>query len=54
MSEATLIEPVRLLRSPFNGEVWKVPSEVSEEMYEALVARGFTPVQPKKGTRDRG
>ena len=36
--------PIRKLRSPFNGEIWQVPPDVSPELYEALVLRDFVPV----------
>lgn len=55
MSEATPTAPLRLLKSPFNGEVWTVPPEVSDEMYEHLVnVANFVPVtEQAKGPRGR-
>ena len=55
MSDSTLTEPLRLLKSPCNGAIWTVPPEVSSEMYDELIKRGFEPVEPKKrkDPRDR-
>jgi len=48
MSDNTPTERYRLLRSPFNGEVWKVPPDVTEEMYDHLVnVAKFIPVTEK-------
>lgn len=44
MSDNTLTESPRILLSPFNGTEWLVPPEVSNELYDALVQRGFIPV----------
>jgi hypothetical protein len=52
MSDNTPTAPPRLLRSPFNGQAWPVPPEVTPEMYEALIKAGFTPMAtkaPQKG-----
>jgi len=38
------IVQIRRLRSPFNNEIWIVPPDCSDEMYEALVQRKFIPV----------
>ena len=57
MSALTPTTPAhRLLRSPFNGEAWPVPPDMPEDMYAALVERGFVPIVPesKKAPRDRG
>jgi hypothetical protein len=54
MSEPTRTTPLRLLRSPFNGEAWPVPPDMPTTMYDALVERGFVPIEPKKEKRDRG
>ena len=51
MSEPTPIEPLRQLRSPFNGEAWTVPPEVTPEMYAALLERGFKEIAPAKPKR---
>ena len=55
MSEATPTAPLRLLKSPFNGEIWTVPPDLSEAMYEHMVTvAGFVPVDDKtKGPRGR-
>lgn len=54
MSEPIPTEPQRLLKSPFNGETWPVPPEVSAEMYEHLVrVAGFVPISEVKGPRVR-
>lgn len=46
--DSTPIEPgQRFLRSPFNGELWPVPPEVTPDMYAELVKRGFAETQPK-------
>jgi hypothetical protein len=47
MSDNTHIEYQRVLLSPFNGTEWQVPPEVSGEMYDALIQRGFIPVHQK-------
>lgn len=47
MSDHTRIESPRVLLSPFNGAEWQVPPDVSTELYDALVQRGFIPVHPK-------
>jgi hypothetical protein len=47
MSDNTPTESPRVLLSPFNGTEWHVPPEVSDELYAALVERGFTPVNSK-------
>ena len=58
MSDSTPTEPSRLLRSPYNGEAWPVPPDMTPEMYDALIQRGFTPIavksKRKDDTRDRG
>ena len=57
MSAPALTPPSpRLLRSPFNGEAWPVPPDMPDEMYAALVERGFVPIVPesKREKRDRG
>lgn len=45
--------PVLRLRSPFNGEPWCVPPEVTPAMLEALLQAGFTrmPGRPPKDPR---
>lgn len=53
MSDSTPTAPLRQLKSPFNGETWTVPPDVSPELYDELVKRGFVPVEPKKDKRDR-
>ena len=56
MSAPALTPPSpRLLRSPFNGEAWPVPPDMPDEMYAALVERGFVPIVPesKREKRDR-
>jgi len=52
MSEATSTEPQLRLRSPFNGEAWPVPPEVTPEMLEALLKAGFTKIPPKGPRKD--
>ena len=46
----------RRLKSPFNGEAWIVPPDVSPELYEELVKRGYEPIPAvrKVTGRDRG
>lgn len=39
------------MRSPFNGELWPVPPEVNEVMYQALIKAGFEPVTEKPKPR---
>ena len=42
----------QFLRSPFNGETWAVPPDVSAEFVAELERRGFTRVAPTvKGKR---
>jgi hypothetical protein len=53
MSDSTTTEPLRILKSPFNGEAWPVPPDMTPEMYDALITRGFKPIEPKKEKRDR-
>lgn len=36
------------MKSPFNGEVWIVPPEVTDAMYAELVKRGFEPIPDDK------
>ena len=46
MSERTPIEPLptRWLKSPFNGELWPVPPDLTPEMYDHMVhVAGFVP-----------
>lgn len=47
MLDSTRTESPRVLLSPFNGTAWQVPPDVSDEMYDALVQRGFTPIDTK-------
>ena len=50
MSEPTPIEPqpTRWLKSPFNGEAWPVPPELTREQYDYMVhSAGFVPIEPK-------
>lgn len=47
MSDNTPTELSRLLKSPFNGELWPVPPDMTPAMYDELIKRGFTPVQAK-------
>jgi len=45
MSDKPFTEPPqRLLKSPFNGETWPVPTGITPVMYEALLKAGFEPV----------
>jgi hypothetical protein len=54
MSELKPTESLRQLRSPFNGELWTVPPDVSKEMYAALLERGFVPVEDaQKPSKER-
>ena len=58
MSEPTPTEPYRQLKSPFNGEAWSVPPEVTPAMYDELIKRGYTPIpskvkRSKEDARDR-
>ena len=53
MSDSTPTAPLRLLKSPFNGETWTVPPDVSEEMYQELLKRGFTRVDVKPSKKER-
>jgi hypothetical protein len=47
MSDYIPIDSPRILLSPFNGEAWTVPPDVSDELYRALIERGFKPIPPK-------
>lgn len=51
MSDSTPTEFQRILKSPFNGQPWVVPPEVSDEMYAALLARGFKEIPQTKPKR---
>lgn len=60
MSDSTPTAPPipRVLKSPFNGEAWTVPPDVTDVMYDELVKRGFEPISSpttkrKGSTRDR-
>lgn len=54
MSDHTPTESPRLLKSPFNNEVWPVPPDVNPTMYDALLKAGFTEVKTKEAKRGRG
>lgn len=47
MSDNTPTESPRLLRSPFNGEVWPVPPDLTEAQYAYMIRPdvGFVPVE---------
>ena len=50
MSDSIPTAPLRRLKSPFNGEVWTVPPEMSREMYEDMIRLGgFVPIEEPKG-----
>jgi hypothetical protein len=54
MLDSTPIDRPRLyLRSPFTGEAWPVPPDVTPDFVEALLQRGFTriPSDPVKSKR---
>lgn len=55
MSDSTLTESPRRLRSPFNGEVIsvRVPEDMDEALFAALVERGFEEIRPKKAKAER-
>lgn len=47
MLDSTLSgRPQQYLRSPFNGEAWAVPPDVSPEFVAELEKRGFTRIAP--------
>lgn len=54
MSDPTPTEPYRLLKSPFNGETWTVPPDMSPEMYDHMVkVAGFVPIESKAPKKAR-
>ena len=54
MLDNTPIEPLqRYLRSPFNGEKWPVPPDMSDEMYAELLKCGFKEIVPKAPRKDK-
>lgn len=57
MSDHTPTEPLptRWLKSPFNGELWPVPADLTSEQYEYMVhSAGFVPFEPKPVKRKDG
>ena len=48
------IELPRLMKSPFNGAEWPVHPDVTPEMYEALLAAGFTPIIENAPRKEKG
>lgn len=54
MSDSTDTEPSqRWLRSPFNGQAWPVPPDVTPVMLDALIKAGFQPVEDKPAKESR-
>lgn len=45
--------PQRYLKSPFNGEAWPVPPELTPAMYEALLERGFEEIPAPKLRKEK-
>jgi hypothetical protein len=43
----------RWLKSPFNGERWPVPPDMTPAMYDAIVQRGFEPIEEKPKRKDK-